>query len=110
MSSFEKASFGSLPNCSRDPLFPTFPIAVYYAFKQSESIEGEEASTGWETLLEGMIQSGWSCTATWPVRSEMSNRMIGAGKNALASSIVLALRPRPEQAPRTDRRRFISPL
>ena len=106
---FEKG-FREVFRIARESALPDFPIAVYYAFKQSESIEGEEASTGWETLLEGMIQSGWSVTATWPVRSEMSNRMIGAGKNALASSIVLALRPRPEQAPRTDRRRFISAL
>lgn len=95
---------------ARDSALPDFPITVYYAFKQSESIGGEEASTGWETLLEGMMRSGWSVTATWPVRSEMSNRMIGAGANALASSIVLALRPRPEDAPRTDRRRFIATL
>lgn len=95
---------------AREYALPDYPITVYYAFKQSESIDGEQASTGWETLLEGMIQSGWSVTATWPVRSELSNRMIGSGKNALASSIVLALRPRPDEAPRTDRRRFIASL
>lgn len=95
---------------ARESALPDFPITVYYAFKQSESIDGDEASTGWETLLEGMIHSGWSVTATWPVRSEMGNRMIGSGKNALASSIVLALRPRSDDAPRTDRRRFIATL
>jgi len=95
---------------ARESALPDFPITVYYAFKQSESIDGVEASTGWETLLEGMIHSGWSVTATWPVRSEMGNRMIGSGKNALASSIVLALRPRSDDAPRTDRRRFIATL
>lgn len=95
---------------ARESAQPDYPITVYYAFKQSEVTEVGEASTGWETLLEGMIRSGWSVTATWPVRSELGNRMIGAGRNALASSIVLALRPRPDDAPRTDRRRFIAAL
>lgn len=89
---------------------PDLPITVYYAFKQSETTDGAEASTGWETLLEGMISSGWTVTATWPLRSELGNRMISQGANALASSIVLALRPRPDDAPRTDRRRFIATL
>lgn len=95
---------------ARESALPNYPITVYYAYKQSETTDGGGASTGWETLLEGMIRSGWAVTATWPVRSELGNRMIGAGKNALASSIVLALRPRPEDAPRTDRRRFIATL
>ena len=47
-----------------------FPITVYYAFKQSESDEAGEASTGWETLLEGMIRSGWEITSTWPIERE----------------------------------------
>ena len=57
-----------------------------------------------------MIRSGWSITATWPMRSEMPSRMIASGTNALASSIVLSLRPRPEGAPITDRRSFLSEL
>ena len=87
-----------------------YPITVYYAFKQSESDDKGEASSGWETLLEGMIRSGWAITSTWPVRSELSNRMIGSGTNALASSILLALRPRREDAVTTDRRGLIAAL
>lgn len=87
-----------------------FPITVWYAFKQSETDEVGEASTGWETLLDGMIQSGWEITSTWPNRSELSNRMIASGANALASSIVLSLRPRAEGATTTDRRGFIAAL
>ncbi|MGC5583826.1 DUF1156 domain-containing protein [Ornithinimicrobium sp. W1665] len=85
-------------------------MTVYYAFKQSESSYSGESSSGWQTLLEGMIEGGWAVTATWPVRTEMSTRMIGAGTNALASSIVLALRPRPDDASTTDRRGFIAAL
>lgn len=86
------------------------PITVYYAFKQSERDESGEASTGWETLLEGMIRSGWEITSTWPVRTETATRMRGQDSNALASSIVLSLRPRPDDAPTTDRRSFITSL
>lgn len=95
---------------ARESALRDFPITVYYAFKQSETTDAGEASTGWETLLEGMIHSGWAVTATWPLRSELGNRMLSHGTNALASSIVLALRPRPDDAPRTDRRQFVETL
>jgi putative DNA methylase len=95
---------------ARETALSDFPITVYYAFKQSESTSGGQASTGWETLLGGMVQSGWVITATWPMRSERGGRMISVGTNALASSIVLALRPRPDDAPRTDRRGFVAAL
>ncbi|OCC17285.1 hypothetical protein AS590_01075 [Prescottella equi] len=95
---------------ARESALPDFPITVYYAFKQHDTDGGGEASTGWETLLEGMIRSGWTITATWPMRSERGGRMISVGTNALASSIILALRPRPDDAPTTDRRGFINAL
>ena len=95
---------------ARTAAFAEYPIAVYYAFKQSEADEAGEASTGWETLLEGMIRSGWEITSTWPMRTEGSGRMISLGTNALASSIVLSLRPRNAQAATTDRRGFIATL
>jgi putative DNA methylase len=88
-----------------------FPITVFYAFKQAETDgDGDHASTGWETLLEGMLKAGWAVTATWPIRTELSNRMRGMDSNALASSIVLACRPRPETAGFTDRRGLIAAL
>jgi putative DNA methylase len=86
------------------------PIAVFYAFKQSESNSEGTASSGWETLLEGMVRSGWRITGTWPVRSERGGRMISVGTNALASSVVLSLRPRAEGSPVLDRRGFIAAL
>lgn len=87
-----------------------YPMSVWYAFKQSESDLDGESSSGWETLLEGMIQSGWMITSTWPNRSEKGGRMSSVGTNALASSIVLSLRPRPADAATTDRRGFIAAL
>jgi putative DNA methylase len=95
---------------ARETALADLPITVYYAFKQSDDGDDGTASTGWETLLDGMIRSGWAITATWPMRSELSNRMLSQGTNALASSIVLALRPRPDDAPTTDRRGLIAAL
>ncbi|WP_286959340.1 DUF1156 domain-containing protein [Arsenicicoccus sp. UBA7492] len=95
---------------ARESANADYPIAVYYAFKQSSEDETGTTSTGWETLLQGMIRAGWTITATWPARSELSNRMLASGKNALASSIVLSLRPRDASAPTTDRRGFIRDL
>ena len=86
------------------------PITVWYAFKQSEQSANGLTSSGWETLLEGMVAGGWEITSTWPVRSERANRSIGIGTNALASSIVLSLRPRAHGASTTDRRGFIADL
>jgi len=88
-----------------------YPMTVYYAFKQAEmTIDGETASTGWETMLEGLIQAGFAITGTWPIRTERSARTRSIGSNALASSIVLVCRPRPEDAPMTTRRRFLRTL
>lgn len=95
---------------ARDAALNDLPITVYYAFKQSESDDDGESSSGWETLLEGMVHSGWEITSTWPLRSERSGRMLGVGTNALASSIVLSLRPRAVDAPTTDRRGLIANL
>ena len=86
---------------------PDFPVTVFYAFKQSEKRgEAGTASTGWEAFLDGLIRSGFSITGTWPMRTELGNRMRSRGSNALASSIVLACRPRPPRAPSATRREF----
>src|SRR5690606_15500550 len=88
-----------------------FPMTVYYAFKQAETEvrggQGETASTGWETMLEGLISSGFQITGTWPMNTEMATRMIASGTNALASSIVLTCRVRPANAPEATRQQFL---
>ncbi len=87
------------------------PTTVYYAYKQSEEDSNSNtASTGWETMLSAIIQAGFAITGTWPVRTERDGRMIGNGTNALASSIVLVCRKRPEDAPVCTRRDFINTL
>lgn len=90
---------------------PAFPVTIYYAFKQSESTDsGGQSSTGWETFLEAVIRSGFALTGTWPMRTELGNRMIGSGTNALASSIVLVCRKRDTQASTVTRREFLMAL
>ncbi|WP_231601806.1 DUF1156 domain-containing protein [Salinibacterium sp. NG253] len=107
---FFEHGFEEVFDRARASASPDFPITVYYAFKQVDSNVDGTSSTGWETILSSMVRAGWTITATWPVRSEMGNRMVASGTNALASSIVLALRPRPEDAPITDRRGFLAEL
>jgi putative DNA methylase len=90
---------------------PAFPVTVYYAFKQSES-EGADgtASTGWETFLDAVIRAGFAVTGTWPMRTELGNRMIGSGTNALASSIIIVCRQRRSDVPTATRREFVTAL
>ena len=94
-----------------DQAHPGFPVTVYYAFKQSER-KGDTgiASTGWEMFLDAVIRSGFAITGTWPMRTELGNRMIGMGSNALASSIVLVCRRRSADAPNATRRECVTAL
>jgi putative DNA methylase len=87
-----------------------FPSTVFYAFKASETEDKGNISTGWETFLTGVLDAGFSVTATWPMRTEMGNRMVASGTNALASSILLACRKRDVNAPMATRGEFISVL
>jgi len=88
-----------------------FPVTIYYAFKQAETQTDEgTSSTGWETFLDAVIRAGFGLSGTWPMRTELGNRMIGAGTNALASSIVLVCRPRPADARTVSRREFLNVL
>ncbi len=91
------------------------PLTVYYAFKQDDEDSGQGANenepgvdltTGWETLLEALISSGFQITATWPVRASQKWRMVSMGTNALASYIVLACRPRLDDAPQIASTQF----
>jgi putative DNA methylase len=90
---------------------PTFPVSIYYAFKQSDTDSpGETSSRGWDTFLEAVIKSGFSIGGTWPMRTERPGRMRETGSNALASSIVLVCRKRSATAETISRRQFIREL
>jgi len=90
---------------------PSFPVTIYYAFKQSETgAKDGTTSTGWETFLGAVIDAGFALSGTWPIRTEMANRMISTGSNVLASSIVLVCRKQPEDARVVTRREFVQAL
>jgi len=97
---------------------PLYPTTLFYAFKQTETDDETEtnelffdnrASTGWETMLAGLVESGFQITGTWPMRTELVTSL-KKNINALATSVVLVCRPRPEKAPTTTRREFLAAL
>jgi len=53
----------------RKPKLPDFPLALFYAFNQSEQDDDGVASTGWETVLEGLLAAGLAVNGTWPMRT-----------------------------------------
>ena len=111
-----EVGLGAAFRSARDAAAIGYPITVFYAYKQSEASEGAGdghavvASTGWETMLEALLSAGLSVTGTWPLRSELATRNIGRDQNALASSIVLACRPRSPEAPLATLGEFRSAL
>jgi putative DNA methylase len=118
--SFFELGMGRVFKRMREATDPRFPTTIYYAFKQAEGEDeddevGEDsntsrASTGWETFLQGLIDAGWQIDGTWPMRTELSNRMRGQLSNALASSIVLVCRVRTKEADTVSRRDFLTAL
>lgn len=87
-----------------------FPCSIYYAFKQSE-IEAEGiSSTGWATFLSAIVSAGFQVVGTWPMRTELANRIRGIGSNALASSVVLVCRKKKMAADTITRAEFMRAL
>jgi len=86
------------------------PVTIYYAYKQKEVLEAQLSSSGWETMLSAIIESGFVITGTWPMRTEKVGRTNSIDTNALASSIVLVCRKRAKDAPMSTRRDFVSTL
>ena len=88
----------------------TAPATIYYAFKQSEIKDEGISSTGWATFLQAVVDAGYAVVGTWPMRTEMANRMIASGTNALANSVVLVCRKKEESAEVMTRAEFIRAL
>lgn len=87
-----------------------FPASIYYAFKQSEIDQEGISSTGWATFLQAVVEAGYAVVGTWPMRTEMANRMIASGTNALANSVVLVCRKKLASAEIITRAEFIRAL
>ena len=67
--------------------------SVVFAHKSTE---------GWEALLSGMIRGGWTITGSWPIATERPGRLRSQDSAALATSVHLICRPRPDDAPVGD--------
>jgi putative DNA methylase len=88
-----------------------YPATIFYAFKQEETTDsGGAVSSGWERMLQALIDAEWTITGTWPIRTEHANRPRSIGANALASSIVLVCRPRAKDALTITRRELVTAL
>ena len=100
-----KAIAGMAMQCS-----PDYPATIYYAFKQREIAREGISSTGWATFLQAVLEAGYAVVGTWPMRTEMANRMIASGTNALANSVVLVCRKREGSAETISRAEFVGAL
>jgi putative DNA methylase len=90
---------------------PDVPIVIYYALRQRESTDaGGVVSTGWERMLQGLVDAGLMITSTWPFRTEQRGGLRSHGRNALASSVVIACRPRLTEAPVATLGEFLAAL
>jgi putative DNA methylase len=68
----------------------------------SSVVFAHKTTEGWEALLSGMIKGGWTITGSWPIATEMGSRLRARESAALATSVHLICRPRPEDAPIGD--------
>ena len=89
---------------------PEFPSSIFYAYKQQEQERGGTASTGWETMLTALVNTGFQIVGTWPMRTEMPGRARHIKSNALASSVILVCRPRSNDPPTATRGDFMNAL
>ena len=94
----------------RERCSPEFPSSIFYAYKQQEEQREGRASTGWETMLSAIVSAGFEIVGTWPMRTERPGRSNAVSANALASSVVLVCRPRPDNASIATRRQFFDTL
>ena len=94
----------------RERCSPEFPSSIFYAYKQQEEEREGRTSTGWETMLNALVSAGFQIVGTWPMRTERPNRPRAQESNALASSVVLVCRPRPDDAAVATRGDFLDEL
>ena len=87
-----------------------YPSSVFYAYKQTETDHEGTVSTGWTSFLQAAVDAGFAITGTWPIRTELANRPVAKGANALASSVALACRRRNRDAPIATRGQFLTQL
>ncbi len=75
-------------NCHK-MLAPDGRLVIVFAHKHPDA---------WETLVSAIIRAGFVVTASWPIQTEMGNRTRALSSAALASSIWMVCKKRPENA------------
>jgi adenine-specific DNA methylase len=66
-------------------LKPDGIACIVFAYKTTEA---------WETIINSLLRSGLVLTASWPIHTEMKERLIAQESAALASSIYMVCRKR----------------
>jgi putative DNA methylase len=94
---------------------PDLPLSIYYAYNDRETIEDESgqmvtSSSGWETMLQSLVNAGLTVVATYPFRTEAKGRANSNGTNALAAAILVVCRIRSETAKVGTRAEFVQGL
>lgn len=79
----------------REVLRPLGVAVVVFASKTTAS---------WEAILGAIVDSGFVISGSWPIDTELENRLAAQGQARLASSIHIVCRPRenPDGSLRTD--------
>ncbi|MBI4286601.1 MAG: DUF1156 domain-containing protein [Chloroflexi bacterium] len=85
---YEEGMFRAFRACY-DSLTPDGQMVVVFANKQPDA---------WETLVSSMIRAGFAVDGSWPIQTEMGNRMRALTSAALSSSVWLVCRKRSETA------------
>lgn len=60
-------------------------------------IYGHKTTSGWETMLNSLVDAGLVVTASWPIHTEMQARLFAAGTASLASTIYMVCRKLPRE-------------
>jgi len=63
-------------------------LSVMFTHKKQEA---------WEALFTSLIKSGFTITATWPIKTESEHSLHQAKKNAAQSTVILVARKRPKE-------------
>jgi putative DNA methylase len=58
-----------------------------------------KTTSGWEAVLNALINAGWVATASWPIDTELETRVNAMGTASLASSVHIVCRPREKADP-----------
>ena len=85
---YERGMFAAFQACDR-VLVPDGRMIVVFANKNPDA---------WEVLVSAVIRAGFVVDGSWPIQTEMGNRTRALSSAALASSVWLVCRKRPEAA------------